>query len=174
MQTKLTDNRHVALIHASNWITHYSQHVYIVEIMIIANIWSWMLRRRSWMTKGEEVRLHISKTNRKSYMWLIASGEPEGNTLTSFINHLTSIVVDQTLKGLEAFEWKWLYIVMIYYLSILTKSILAYYFWVSNDLSHGYTVCFNRMSTIVILPCWQSNAYIASSFRTGSICRLYI
>jgi len=40
----------------------------MVEIFKIASLRSWKSRRRSWMRKGEKVKLYYSKTSEIIYM----------------------------------------------------------------------------------------------------------
>jgi len=71
--TWMNDSRHVALMHASNYITLPSNMVHMVEFLVFAYGTSWNSRRRSWIWKGEEVRLYKSKTSGLIYMPLIGS-----------------------------------------------------------------------------------------------------
>jgi len=56
------------------------------------------------------------------------------NWATSFIRLITSIVVSQNLRGLEAFGYKWLYLETVYWLSIMIVWIL------SKIIAHRITV----------------------------------
>jgi len=69
----MIDSPHDASIHAFNCITLHPDLAHLVEILIIADGMSWILRRRSWRRKREEVRLHKSKTSGWIYMLVIAS-----------------------------------------------------------------------------------------------------
>ena len=63
MQSGMNDDRHAAYDDASNCITLYTHLVHMVEMLKFACGRSWKSRRISWMRKGEEVELNISKTS---------------------------------------------------------------------------------------------------------------
>jgi len=64
----MNDNCNAAFINASNCITVRSDLVHMVENLKIpyGRLWQW--RRMSWMRKGEEVWLYISKISGWIYM----------------------------------------------------------------------------------------------------------
>jgi len=68
----MNDYLHASYDHGSNCIMGCTDLVHIVGILKIAYGRSWKSRRMSWMRKGEEVWLRISKTSVRIYMWLIA------------------------------------------------------------------------------------------------------
>ena len=72
MQRGMNDNRHTAYDHLSNCITLCTDLVHMVKMMKIAYGRSRKSRRMSWMRKGEDVGLNISKTSVQIYMQLIA------------------------------------------------------------------------------------------------------
>jgi len=69
----LSDNRDAVFIHVSNCISSCTDLVHIVHKFEIAYGTSWKLRMRSWMKKGEEVKLCLPKTSEMMYMPWIAS-----------------------------------------------------------------------------------------------------
>ena len=72
MHSVMNDNHHAAYDDASNCITLCTDLVHMVQKLKIAYGRSWKSRRMSWMRKGEEVRLNISKTSVQICMQLIA------------------------------------------------------------------------------------------------------
>jgi len=90
---------------------------------------------------------------------------------TSFIAQILSVVVAQKQRGLEAFGWKWLYIEMIYWLSIMAICIVC-----AND-EHPMTVSMSLtwVSTerqhVLVSPFLQWNGCMVTSFQTGNIGR---
>ena len=72
MQSGMNDDRHAAYDHASNCIVLCTDLVHMVEMMKIAYGRSRKSQRMSWMRKGEEVELNISRTSVRIYMLLIA------------------------------------------------------------------------------------------------------
>jgi len=76
----MNDDRHGACDHASNCITLCTDLVHMVEILKIPYVRSWKSRRMSWMRKGEEVELNISKTSVRIYMRSIA-GQKRWNVI---------------------------------------------------------------------------------------------
>jgi len=72
MRNSMNDDHHAAYEHPSNSITGCTDLVYMVEMLKIGYGRSWISWRMSWMGKGEEVGLNISKTSVRIYMWSIA------------------------------------------------------------------------------------------------------
>jgi len=68
----MNDDCRAAYDYAAHYITLCTDPVHMVEILKIAYGMSWKSRRMSWMRKGEEVGLNISKTSVRIYMRLIA------------------------------------------------------------------------------------------------------
>ena len=58
VRTYQNDDRHAALIHASNSIILHSDLVHMIEIVKNAYGRSWKSRKRSWTRKGEQVGLY--------------------------------------------------------------------------------------------------------------------
>jgi len=79
----------------------------------------------------------------------------------SFITQITCLVVDQKLRGLEAFEWKCLYIETIYWLLIRTICIHTYNWWASTDCCYDIKLNVNRASTI-FSPTFSANKLLHS------------
>jgi len=71
----MNDDCHAAFVHAFNCITLYPDLVHMVEILRIADDRSGKLGEMSWITKGEELVLYISKTCVRVYVQLIAGRE---------------------------------------------------------------------------------------------------
>jgi len=69
----------------------------------------------------------------------------------SFITQIECLVVDQQLRGLEAFGWQCLYIEKIYWLPIMTISIFTYNCWATTDCYYVIKVIINGASTISAL-----------------------
>jgi len=72
MRSGINDNCHAAYDRAFNCITHCTDQVHMVEMLKIPYGRWWKSRRMSWMGKGEEFGLKISKTSVQHYMRLIA------------------------------------------------------------------------------------------------------
>jgi len=85
----------------------------------------------------------------------------------SYIVEIMSTVVDQKLRNCEAFQCRWLYIEMIYLLSITTVGNFVNNCWVYNDCWYVFKVSVNGVLMILsfiflvinelhghILPTW--------------------
>ena len=68
IRISLNDNHHAAFIHVSHCITLRTDLMYVVEIFGIAYGTSWKLRRRSCISKGEEVEWYLQKSGEIFYM----------------------------------------------------------------------------------------------------------
>jgi len=63
----MNDTHHGAVIDPLNCITLHSDLVHFVGILKITDGRSWTSRRMSWMRKGEEVQIYISKNS----VWIV-------------------------------------------------------------------------------------------------------
>jgi len=130
----MNDDRDATYDHAANCITLCTDLVQLVEILKIAYGRSWKARGMSGIRKGEKAGLNLSKTS----VWILYAVNCQPKALQcdrqmSFITQIRCLVVDQKLRGLEAFGCKCLYIETIYWLPITTICIYTYSCWASTD-----------------------------------------
>jgi len=172
MWTGMNDDRHAAFVHASNCITLCPDLVHMVEISKIAYGRPWKSQRMSWMMKGEEVGLNISKSSIQIYTRII-SGRKRCNVIGQHCSSLRERV-QWWIRNREA--WKRLNA------NVYTLKRFIGCQWSLDEFLH--TIVEHRMTVTMSLWCvsmerqrffvlhfWQTKGCIVTLFQSDWIGR---